>query len=71
MERDAWPYTVNTYSYTFTHSAGACIEQQAARGFAHFEVMMYPAGFAVSGQLVRRANRGSTGDAGPVGWCGD
>lgn len=32
----------NTYSYTLSHSAEACLTHLAAKGFAEFEVMMVP-----------------------------
>lgn len=32
----------NTYSYTLSHAAGACLTHLAAQGFREFEVMMVP-----------------------------
>lgn len=42
MTDSAAGYAVNTYSWTLSHSARACLEGLAARGHRVFEVMMYP-----------------------------
>jgi sugar phosphate isomerase/epimerase len=36
------PYAINTYAYTLSHGAEACLGHLAGRGFARFELMMYP-----------------------------
>jgi L-ribulose-5-phosphate 3-epimerase len=35
-------FGVNTYSYIYSHAAEACLEEWAARGHSHFELMIYP-----------------------------
>ena len=35
-------YAVNTYAWTFTHTAEGCVDGLASRGHRLFEVMMYP-----------------------------
>lgn len=35
-------YVINTYPYTFSHSALACLQHLVDRGFSGFEVMMFP-----------------------------
>lgn len=42
MNRKAQSFACNTYSYTITHTAEACISHLADLGFAEFELMMYP-----------------------------
>ncbi len=42
MTTRAAAYGVNTYSWTLSHPARACLEELAARGHRVFEVMMYP-----------------------------
>jgi sugar phosphate isomerase/epimerase len=42
MTRDASLFAVNTYSYTLSHTARACLESLMSRGYAEFELMMYP-----------------------------
>jgi L-ribulose-5-phosphate 3-epimerase len=36
------PFAINTYSYTLGHTARATLESLASRGYAEFELMMYP-----------------------------
>lgn len=36
------PFVANTYSFTMSHTAEACLEDLAAVGFKRFELMMYP-----------------------------
>ena len=40
--RDGQPFAVNTYSYTQSHAARACLAHLAERGYREFELMMYP-----------------------------
>lgn len=42
MTASAAGYAVNTYAWTLTHPAEACLEGLAGRGHRMFEVMMYP-----------------------------
>lgn len=42
MARDPFPFAINTYSYTGSHDAGACIRHLAAQGYTDFELMIYP-----------------------------
>jgi len=42
MTAGAAGYAVNTYAWTLTHPAEACLEGLAGRGHRVFEVMMYP-----------------------------
>jgi sugar phosphate isomerase/epimerase len=42
MNRTASPFAINTYSYTLSHTARACLESFAGRGYTEFELMMYP-----------------------------
>ncbi len=42
MTRTVHPFAVNTYSYTFSHSAQDCLTHLAAQGYTDFELMMYP-----------------------------
>lgn len=42
MSHDRYPYAINTYSYTLSHSAGDCFEHLASQGYTDFELMMYP-----------------------------
>lgn len=42
MTRTARHFAINTYSYTLSHTARACLESLSARGFTEFELMMYP-----------------------------
>ena len=59
-------YAVNTYAYTFSHSAGDCIETYAGTGALGLEVMMYP-GHAWPDDLdhgARRALAKKSRDAG-------
>ena len=39
---DMTGYAVNTYAYTFSHDAAACIETYAGSGAQGLELMMYP-----------------------------
>jgi len=49
-------FAVNTYAYTFSHSAGDCIETYAGTGAQGLEVMMYP-GHAWPDDLDQGARR--------------
>ena len=42
MPRDVFPFAINTYAYTRSHSAQACLGHLAAQGYGDFELMMYP-----------------------------
>ena len=42
MTTKAGSYAVNTYAYTMSHSAEACLEHLATSGHNTFELMMYP-----------------------------
>jgi L-ribulose-5-phosphate 3-epimerase len=42
MTAGAAHYAVNTYAWTLSHPARACLEGLAARGHRQFELMMYP-----------------------------
>jgi L-ribulose-5-phosphate 3-epimerase len=42
MNRNAPAFACNTYAYTISHSAEACVTHLADQGFAEFELMMYP-----------------------------
>lgn len=42
MTRNVSPFAVNTYSYTLSHTARACLESLMSRGYTEFELMMYP-----------------------------
>ncbi|MFQ5974380.1 MAG: sugar phosphate isomerase/epimerase family protein [Alphaproteobacteria bacterium] len=42
MAHSAYPYAINTYSYTLNHSARDCIWHLASQGYTDFELMMYP-----------------------------
>ena len=42
MNRNAQYFACNTYSYTLSHTAGACLMHLADVGFSEFELMMYP-----------------------------
>ena len=42
MTANALGYAINTYAYTLSHTAEACFEHLADRGFREFELMMYP-----------------------------
>lgn len=42
MPRTTRNYTVNTYPYTFSHSALDCMRHLVDRGFSGFELMMFP-----------------------------
>lgn len=42
MSRDASLFAVNTYSYTQSHGARDCMLALVGRGYAEFELMMYP-----------------------------
>jgi sugar phosphate isomerase/epimerase len=59
-------YGINTYAYTQSHSAQACLEEWARRGETAFEVMMYP-GHAWPAEMdagARRQFRRFLADAG-------
>lgn len=59
-------FAVNTYAYSFSHSAGDCIETYAGSGALGLEVMMYP-GHAWPDDLdagARRALKQKSRDAG-------
>jgi sugar phosphate isomerase/epimerase len=42
MNRNAPSFGCNTYSYTISHSADACLTHLSGLGFSEFELMMYP-----------------------------
>lgn len=42
MNDDVSGYAVNTYSYTFDHTALETIERLSNQGYRHFELMMFP-----------------------------
>ena len=42
MNRDTRSFACNTYSYTMSHTAEACLAHLADLGFSEFELMMYP-----------------------------
>lgn len=42
MNRNAPSFACNTYSYTVSYTAEACLSRLADLGFAEFELMMYP-----------------------------
>lgn len=42
MNRNAQSFACNTYSYTISHTAEACLSHLADLGFSEFELMMYP-----------------------------
>lgn len=42
MNRNAPSFGCNTYSYTISHSAEACLTHLSALGFSESELMMYP-----------------------------
>jgi len=42
MNRNAPSFACNTYSYTISYTAEACLSRLADLGFAEFELMMYP-----------------------------
>ena len=42
MNRNAQSFACNTYSYTISHRAEACLSHLADLGFSEFELMMYP-----------------------------
>lgn len=42
MRREIFPFSINTYAYTLSHSAKACLAHLAAQGYTDFELMMYP-----------------------------
>jgi sugar phosphate isomerase/epimerase len=42
MPMAASPFAVNTYSYTLSHRVRDCLEGLVRRGYAEFELMMYP-----------------------------
>lgn len=66
MAGNSQAYAVNTYSYTLTHTAGACLAALAARGHDTFELMMYPGHIwpADMNQAARRAFRTFLADHG-------
>jgi len=42
MPRAPYPFAINTYAYTLSHTAGQCLTHLAALGYTDFELMMYP-----------------------------
>ena len=42
MSRNVYPFAINTYSYTMTHSAANCVTHLARQRYTDFELMMYP-----------------------------
>ncbi len=42
MSRSASAFAVNTYSYTLSHRVRDCLAALMSRGYAEFELMMYP-----------------------------
>lgn len=42
MNRATQAFACNTYSYTMSHDAGACLAHLAGLGFREFELMIYP-----------------------------
>lgn len=42
MNRNAHSFACNTYSYTISYTAEACLSHLAGLGFSEFELMMYP-----------------------------
>lgn len=42
MNRNAPSFGCNTYSYTISHTAEACLTHLSGLGFSEFELMMYP-----------------------------
>ncbi len=56
MTANAQGYAINTYAYTLSHSAEACLRHLAGRGHRQFEVMMYP-GHIWPGDMAPAARR--------------
>ena len=42
MAREPFPFAINTYSYTASHTALDCLSHLASQGYTDFELMMYP-----------------------------
>ena len=42
MSRNIYPFAINTYSYTLSHTAKDCLTHLADQGYTDFELMMYP-----------------------------
>ena len=42
MSRNVYPFAINTYSYTLSHTAKGCLTHLAEQGYTDFELMMYP-----------------------------
>ena len=42
MSRNAYPFAINTYSYTLSHEGKNCISHLAAQGYTDVELMVYP-----------------------------
>ena len=42
MSRNVYPFAINTYSYTLSHTAKSCLTHLAEQGYTDFELMMYP-----------------------------
>lgn len=42
MSRNVYPFAINTYSYTLSHTAKHCLTHLANQGYTDFELMMYP-----------------------------
>ncbi|MDP6706193.1 MAG: sugar phosphate isomerase/epimerase family protein [Alphaproteobacteria bacterium] len=57
MTTNTQGYAINTYAYSLSHSADACLGHLAARGHRQFEVMMYP-GHLWPADMDQAARRG-------------
>jgi sugar phosphate isomerase/epimerase len=42
MSRNIYPFAINTYSYTLSHTAKHCLTHLANQDYTDFELMMYP-----------------------------
>jgi sugar phosphate isomerase/epimerase len=42
MACEVFPFAINTYAYTMSHSAADCLTHLAEQGYTDFELMMYP-----------------------------
>ncbi len=66
MPSDRFPFAINTYAYTGSHSAADCLAHLADQGYADFELMMVPGHFwpADADAEARRALRRLAEDRG-------
>jgi L-ribulose-5-phosphate 3-epimerase len=66
MAREPFPFAINTYSHTASHSVQDCLRHLAGQGYTDFELMIYPGHLwpSETDAATRRALRARVGGEG-------